>query len=224
MGLAWARRNSGADDIAEAIHRMVDAMQTSVAAQPRAAIAPFRVPTMEDFLRHKPAEFNGKVSPDEADAWLRKCENIFKVMNCPDEQKLLFATYLLNDDAEYWWMGMQQQMQTRDEQVDWTSFRARFLEKYFPDTARQDREAEFLTLQQGDMTMQEYVNQFEHLARFSSQNMTKEWRCLKFERGLKHELKKVVTPLRERRFPVLGEQAKSVVYLEKSPGPVTSRH
>ena len=203
---------------------MVDAMQTSVAAQPRAAIAPFRVPTMEDFLRHKPAEFNGKVSPDEADAWLRKCENIFKVMNCPDEQKLLFATYLLNDDAEYWWMGMQHQMQTRDEQVDWTSFRARFLEKYFPDTARQDREAEFLTLQQGDMTMQEYVNQFEHLARFSSQNMTKEWRCLKFERGLKHELKKVVTPLRERRFPVLGEQAKSVVYLEKSPGPVTSRH
>ena len=56
---------------------------------------------MEDFLRHKPAEFTGKASPDEADAWLRKCEKIFKVMNCMDEQKLLFATYLLNDDTEY---------------------------------------------------------------------------------------------------------------------------
>jgi len=101
------RRSSGADDIAEAIHRMVDAMQTLAVAQPRTAIAPVRVSTMEDFLRHKPAEFNGKVSPDATDAWLRKCEKIFKVMNCPDEQKLLFATYLLNDDAEYWWTGMQ---------------------------------------------------------------------------------------------------------------------
>jgi len=79
------RKSSGADDIAEAIHRMVDAMQPPVAAQPRTTIAPIRVPTVEDFLRHKPAEFTGKASPDEADAWLRKCEKIFKVMNYEDE-------------------------------------------------------------------------------------------------------------------------------------------
>jgi len=197
------RMSNGADDIAEAIHCMVDAMQVPVAAQPRTTIAPVRVPTMEDFLRHKPAKFTGKVSPDEADAWLRKCEKIFKVMNCEDEQKLLFATYLLNEDVEYWWAGMQQQMGTREELVTWANFRTRFLEKYFPDTVRQDREAEFLALQQGDMTVQEYVNKFEHLVRYYSQDITEEWRCLKFERGLKHELKKVVTPLREK-VPSLG--------------------
>ena len=65
-------------------------------------IAPVRVLTVEDFLRHKQAEFSGKVSLDEADAWLCKCEKIFKVMNCTDEQKLLFAFYLLNDDTGYW--------------------------------------------------------------------------------------------------------------------------
>ena len=43
---------------------------------------------------------------------------------------------------------------------------------------------------------------------------------MKFERGLKHELKKVVTPLREKRFPVLVEQAKSDEHLEKGPGPL----
>jgi len=162
------RRSGGVDDIAEAIHWMVDAMQPPVAAQPRTVVAPVRVPTVEDFLRHQPAEFIGKASPDEADAWLRKCEKIFKVMNCEDEQKLLFAAYLLNGDAEYWWAGMQQQMENSEEPVTWANFRARFLEKYFPDTARQDKEAEFLALQQGDMTMQEYVNRFEHLARYSS--------------------------------------------------------
>jgi len=33
-------------------------------------------------------------------------------------------------------------MQTKDEEVTWTSFRTRFLEKYFPDSARHEREAE----------------------------------------------------------------------------------
>jgi len=78
------RRSSGADDIAEAIHRMVDAMQTLVAAQPRTTIAPVRMPIMEDFLRHKPVEFTSKASLDEAEAWLRKCEKIFTVMSCAD--------------------------------------------------------------------------------------------------------------------------------------------
>ncbi|XP_027941006.1 uncharacterized protein LOC114194792 [Vigna unguiculata] len=100
----------------------------------------------------------------------------------------------------------------------------RFLEKYFPGIAKQDKEAEFLAQQQGDMTVQEYVNRFEHLARYYSQAITEEWRCLKFERGLRHELKRVVTPLRERRFPILVEQAKSAEHLEKGLGPVMSRH
>jgi len=104
------RNGNGANDITEAIRRMVDAMQPPVAAQPRAVIAPVKMPIVEDFLRHKPTEFTSKASPDEADAWLRKCEKIFKMMNCIDEQKLLFATYLLNNDAGYWWTGMQQQM------------------------------------------------------------------------------------------------------------------
>ncbi|XP_027927744.1 uncharacterized protein LOC114184626 [Vigna unguiculata] len=216
------RRNAnGADEIAEAIHRMVDAMQNPIPAQLRVAIAPVRVLTVEDFLRHKPVEFTGGATPDEADAWLRECEKIFGVMNCADEQKLAFAVYLLNNDAEYWWASIQQQMETKEEQVTWANFRIRFLEKYFPDTTKQDREAEFLALQQGNMSVQEYVNKFEHLARYYSQAIIEEWRCLKFEQGLKHELKKVITPLRERRFPVLVKQAKSAEYLEKGRNPAS---
>jgi len=55
--------------------------------------------------------------------------------------------YLLNNDVEYWWAGMQQQMHTRDEAVNWANFRTRFLEKSSPDTAKQDSEAKFLALQ-----------------------------------------------------------------------------
>jgi len=54
------RRSSGADDIAEAIHQMMDVMQPPVVAQPRTAIAPIRVPTVEDFLRHQPRSLLAK--------------------------------------------------------------------------------------------------------------------------------------------------------------------
>jgi len=58
------RRNDvGADEIAQAIHRMVDAMQP-MAVQPRAMVPPVRPVTMEDVLKHKPSKFNGKATPD----------------------------------------------------------------------------------------------------------------------------------------------------------------
>jgi len=69
------------------------------------------------------------------------------VIECTKAQKLTFATFLLVTDAKYWWMGMQQQIQTRREEKNWENFKKRFLEKYFPDSAKHEREAKFLTLQ-----------------------------------------------------------------------------
>jgi len=103
------RNTAGADDIAQAIHRMVDAMQP-IAAPSRAVVAPTRPVSMEDFMKHWPTKFSGKVTLDEADAWIRECEKICRVLECTDEQKLLFVTFLLVADAEYWWQGMQQLM------------------------------------------------------------------------------------------------------------------
>jgi len=207
------RNTAGADDIAQAIHRMVDMMQP-IAAPPRAVVAPTRPISMKDFMKHRPAKFSGKATPDEADAWMQECEKICRVLGCTDEQRLLFVTILLVAEAEYWWQGMQQLMQTREEQVTWTAFRTRFLEKYFPDSARHEREAEFLTLQQGTMTVAAYIERFEYLARFYTPAVTEEWRCRKFEGGLKHELRRFLVPLRIREFPVLVEQAKTVEQLE----------
>jgi len=56
-------------------------------------------------------------------------------------------------DAKYWCVGMQQPMRTRAEEITWTSFKTRFLEKYFADSAKHDKKAEFLTFQQGNLTM-----------------------------------------------------------------------
>jgi len=140
-------------------------------------------------MRHRPTKFSCKATPDEADAWLGECEKICRVIECIDAQKLSFVTFLLVADVEYWWQGMQQLMQTRKKQVTWTTFRTRFLEKYFPDNAKHKREAKFLTFQQGNLIVQAYIDRFEYLARFYLPTITEEWRCRKYEGGLKHELR-----------------------------------
>ena len=50
--------------------------------------------SMEDFLRHNPPKFNGKVNPDEADQWVRDIERIFEATQCPEERKLSYACLL----------------------------------------------------------------------------------------------------------------------------------
>jgi len=59
----WRRRNTaGTDEIANVIHRMVDAMQP-VAAQPRAMVPLVRLVTMENFMRHKFGEIHWESHP-----------------------------------------------------------------------------------------------------------------------------------------------------------------
>ena len=58
-------------------------------------------------------------------------------------------------------------MESTRGNVTWEEFKTMFLNKYFPSNVKDLREIEFLTLQQGDMTTNEYVARFESLARFS---------------------------------------------------------
>ena len=102
--------NNSVGEIAHAIHRLVDAMRPQQVVLPQPAPWPVN---MDDFMRHKPAKFNCMATLDDADAWIRECEKIFHVLPYSDEQKLAYATFLLVSDAEYWWVGMQQQMETR---------------------------------------------------------------------------------------------------------------
>ena len=60
-----------------------------------------------------------------------------------------------------------------------------FLENYFPESARDARQMQFLELRQGDMTVPEYEARFTTLARFAPDLvMTEANRCKRFERGI----------------------------------------
>nr|KYP43989.1 hypothetical protein KK1_034574 [Cajanus cajan] len=122
---------------------------------------------------------------------------------------------MLVGEVEYWWRGTHQMLVTRGVVVDWECFKRVFLKKYFPESVRHAKEAEFMRLHQGSLIVSDYAMRFEHLAHFYSNiNLLQVVPSRKFAEGLKQELKRVVVPMAITEFPALVEKAKVVERLE----------
>ncbi|XP_052736046.1 uncharacterized protein LOC128197709 [Vigna angularis] len=164
--------------------------------------------SLESFLQHRPAKFNGKGLPDEADQWLRDLERIYDAKRCLDDNRLAFTEYLLTGEASHWWSSMKMLLAEAQSPISWEVFKTKFYEEYFPDSVRFAKEVEFLQLVQGGMSVSEYTNKFKHLIRFNTMAMSGEWQCRKFENGLRSDLKVLISSLCIRSFPAMVERAK----------------
>jgi len=89
------RNTTGADDIAQAIHRMVDAMQP-ITAPPKAIVAPTRPVSMEDFMKHRPTKFSGKALLTRQTLG---CGSVRRFVECW-HARMLKSCHLLHS---FWW-------------------------------------------------------------------------------------------------------------------------
>nr|KYP46505.1 hypothetical protein KK1_031910 [Cajanus cajan] len=169
---------------------------------------------LAEFRKFHPPQFKGDADPEVADHWICELEKIFTVLGCSQERRLAYAVYMLVGEAEHWWRGTHHMLTARGVVVDWECFKRVFLEKYFPESVRHAKEAEFMRLHQGGMIVSEYAMRFEHLAHFYSQGIVEAWKCRKFAEGLKYDLKRVVVPMAITEFPALVEKVKVVERLE----------
>ncbi|XP_027368274.1 uncharacterized protein LOC113874242 [Abrus precatorius] len=94
--------------------------------------------------------------------------------------------------------------------VEWTIFRHRFLEKYFPEDIRRRREQEFLTLTQGQMSVGEYAAKFDELSKYCPYfaQADDRSRCSKFESGLRPDIKQAISCHQVQHFPTLVDRCR----------------
>ncbi|KAH0463620.1 hypothetical protein IEQ34_008202 [Dendrobium chrysotoxum] len=59
--------------------------------------------------RLKPLRFKGVVELREVEDWLMNLEITFDGMQCPPEKKVPLIMFLLDDEAERWWLGQQRE-------------------------------------------------------------------------------------------------------------------
>ncbi|XP_058741098.1 uncharacterized protein LOC131613447 [Vicia villosa] len=102
---------------------------------------------------------------------------------------------MLAVEADDWWLETRQRLEVAGEEITWVVFRREFLRKYCPEDVRGKKEIEFLELKQGNMSETEYAAKFTELAKFypyyegAGAVFSK---CIKFENGLRSEIKKDV--------------------------------
>ncbi|XP_057426059.1 uncharacterized protein LOC130719448 [Lotus japonicus] len=170
-----------------------------------------------DFNRHAPPKFQGEAEPEKADLWVQEMEKIFEALHTPDAEKVNLATFMLKGDAEYWWRSARQLMMANHEVITWESFRKAFMDKYFPETAREEMENRFLSLRQGPTSVGEYAARLEALSkhfRFFQNQVDEAYLCNRFMRGLRNEIEKAVRPLGIRVYQQLVEKAREVEAME----------
>ena len=88
-----------------------------------------------------------------------------------------------------------------------------FYEKYFPSSVRNAKELEFMSLRQGTMNVAEYTAKFEEQCKFSTiyqRNPDEQWKCVKFEGGLREEILASIGPMEIRDYAALVNKCRLV--------------
>ncbi|XP_072072084.1 uncharacterized protein [Arachis hypogaea] len=164
--------------------------------------------TLATFLKVRPPTFRGTSNPTDADNWIQAMERALQAQQVPEEQWVEFGTYQLQGEAQYWWQGTRRILQPDGAAIPWEVFRTEFYKKYFPNSARNAKELELMQLKQGQMTIAEYTSKFEELCHFSricqgAPEDFAEWKCIKYEGGLRSDILSFVAPIEIRVFSEL---------------------
>jgi hypothetical protein len=102
----------------------------------------------------------------EAEGWLKSIEKKLEIAQCNDHEKVLFAAHQLFGTAADWW-EMYRNSHQNIGAITWNEFKARFRTHYVPRGTLKLKKKEFFDLQQGSLTVNEYLNKFTQLSRYT---------------------------------------------------------
>ncbi|KAL4021527.1 hypothetical protein IC575_020329 [Cucumis melo] len=129
--------------------------------------------------------------------WLTSIETIFRYMKCPEDQKVQCAVFFLEDRGTTWWETAERMLGGDVSKITWEQFKENFYAKFFSANVKHAKLQEFLNLEQGDMTVEQYDAEFDMLSRFAPDVVRDEAaRTEKFVRGLRLDLQGIVRALR----------------------------
>ena len=176
---------------------------------------------VEQFKRFQPPAFEGSSNPLVAEEWIREMEKTFTFMECTEAQKVVCASVMLKKGAGHWWDMVKRAYHTGENPLVWTRFKELFLEKYFSLAKRDEKEAKFLQLSQGSLSLVEYERKFDELSRFAPHLVdTEERKARRFERGLRPNLYNAIAVL---RLPTYADVLQRVQLIVKDPTPIVTR-
>src|SRR3954468_17774722 len=156
------------------------------------------VVSIQDFILLKPPVSRCSSEPLEADDWLRSIERKLDTAHVATNDRVIFAAYFLEGAALQWWENYVA-MHPDGDVVTWQEFRNAFRGYHILGELMERMKEEFCNLIQGEMSIHEYVREFNRLARYAQDEITTDARKqARFRKGLspilRHDLNLIEFP------------------------------
>ncbi|XP_020528265.1 uncharacterized protein LOC110007981 [Amborella trichopoda] len=118
---------------------------------------------------------------------------------------------MLEGDTEHWWASVKQSWEESGMEANWGKFLGAFNEKYFTDSVRERKEVEFIELQRGNITIEQYAVKFAELSRYAPHIIkTEAQQASKFVRSLRSDIRGRVISANLKTFSPLVDLAMKI--------------
>jgi hypothetical protein len=142
--------------------------------QPHQQQAPLPPPPQQswlaEFLRTRPTTLSQAKDPLETEDWLKGIGKKLVITQCTNHEKVLFVVHQLFGTASNWWETC---CNTHADinLITWNEFQTRFHTHYVPRSTMKLKKKEFIDLKQGSMSVNEYLNSFNQLSKYASDDI-----------------------------------------------------
>lgn len=143
-----------------------------------------------DDIKLKIPPFRGSSSPEEFLEWVERVDKVFECTNHSDQRKCQLAAVEFTGYANLWWEGVKRQRR-RDEEppiITWREMKRVMHRRFVPDYYKQELYRKFITLRQGGLSVEDYLQEFETLKLRCDVNEPEEQTISRFVSGLRYDI------------------------------------
>lgn len=151
------------------------------------------------YLKLAPYEFSGTpADPDIAENWVRNAERLLKRVGGTTFDWVNMETFKSQGAARDWWESAEL---TEAEPITWNKFKDLFLLEFVTDVSRDRKRSEFMSIEQGEMSLAEFVNKYRSLSRYAPEvTSNDEVNARKFIRALKPQISRQLAGFQIKTF------------------------
>nr|GEU89205.1 reverse transcriptase domain-containing protein [Tanacetum cinerariifolium] len=119
----------------------------------------------KEFISCQPFYFTGMEGAVGLICWFERTESVFSRSKCAEEDKVIFATCTLTNDALSWWNAYSQPIGIKQaNKIAWAELKRPLTNKYYPRTEIKKMEDEFYNLVVKENDLKTYIRRFQELA------------------------------------------------------------
>ncbi|XP_070057445.1 uncharacterized protein [Nicotiana tomentosiformis] len=119
---------------------------------------------LERFGRLQPPSFSGAELEDAQD-FFDRCQRILRTAGILKTSGVSFTTFQFTEATFKWWEAYERRIPVGAAPLTWHEFSVLFLEKFVPQTHREELHRQFEQLRQDGMSVTQYEMRFSELAR-----------------------------------------------------------